>query len=103
MIADAVTLVDRIFGRSSSQSTCQLYLKEYRQSTYSKRCSIGLKGFFVCLFVFKAAHVAYGSFQVRGQIRAAAAALYHSHSNKESELCQKVSVTFSFTVLSVQR
>ena len=33
-----------------------------------------------------AAPEAYGSFQVRGQIRAAAASLHHSHSNMGSEL-----------------
>ena len=31
--------------------------------------------------------VAYGSFQARGQIRATAAGLHHSHSNMGSKLC----------------
>ena len=39
--------------------------------------------FFLCLF--RAAPVAYGGSQVRGQIRATAAGLYHSHSNPRSE------------------
>ena len=41
---------------------------------------------FVCLFLsFKAAFAAYGSSQARGGIEAAAAGLYHSHSNTRSE------------------
>ena len=36
--------------------------------------------------LFRAAPAAYGSSQIRGQIRAAAAGLYHSHSNARSEL-----------------
>ena len=40
--------------------------------------------FFSFLFLFRAAPVAYGSSQARGQIRAAAASLYHSHSNARS-------------------
>ena len=39
--------------------------------------------FFFCLF--RAAPVAYGSSQARGQIGAAAASLHHSHSNEGSE------------------
>ena len=49
-------------------------------------------GFFVCLFVslffsglFMATLTAYGNSQVRGQIRAAAAVLHHSHSSARSE------------------
>ena len=42
--------------------------------------------FFFCLFlVFRAEHEAYGSSWARGQIGAAAAGLYHSHSNARSE------------------
>ena len=37
-------------------------------------------------FLFRAAPAAHGSSQARGWIRAAAAGLYHSHSNTESEL-----------------
>ena len=37
------------------------------------------------LFLFLAAPVAYGSSQARGQIRAAAAGLHHSHSNTRSK------------------
>ena len=42
---------------------------------------------FVCLLLFRSAPVAYGSSQARGQIRAAAASLHHSHSNSRSESC----------------
>ena len=38
-------------------------------------------------FFFKALLVAYGSSQARGQMRAAAASLHHSHSNIRSEPC----------------
>ena len=41
--------------------------------------------FFFFLGLFRAAPVVYGSFQPRGQIRAAAASLYHSHSHTRSE------------------
>ena len=55
-----------------------------------------LAGFFVCLWafcfgcffvfgVFRYAPSAYGGSQARGQIRAVAAGLYHSHSNVGSE------------------
>ena len=45
--------------------------------------------FIFCLFVFffRVAPAAYGGSQARGQIRAVAASLYHSHSNARSELC----------------
>ena len=39
---------------------------------------------FICLFVFMAEPVAYGSLQPRGRIRTAAAGLYHSHGNARS-------------------
>ena len=42
---------------------------------------------FVCLFVFKAMPAAYGNFQARGWIGAAAASLHHSLSNAGSEPC----------------
>ena len=38
------------------------------------------------LFLFRAAPVAYGVSQARGQIGAVAAGLYHSHSNVRSKL-----------------
>ena len=38
-------------------------------------------------FFFKATPVAYGGSQVRGQIKATAANLHHSHSNAGSALC----------------
>ena len=42
--------------------------------------------FFIFIFyVFRAAPMAYGSSQARGQIRVVAASLYHSHSNVGSE------------------
>ena len=37
--------------------------------------------------LFRAGHVAYGSSQTRGLIRATAAGLYHSHSNTRSKPC----------------
>ena len=41
---------------------------------------------FIYFFVFsRTAHAAYGGSQARGLIRATAASLYHSHSNKGSE------------------
>ena len=49
---------------------------------------VGLCFFFWFLFfsfLFRAAPVAYGSSQARGQIRAAAAGLHHRHSNAGSE------------------
>ena len=41
---------------------------------------VGLLEFFFFFWLFMAAPAAYGRFQVRSQIRAAAAGLYHSHS-----------------------
>ena len=41
---------------------------------------------FFSFFLFRAAPAAYGSSQARGGIRAAAASLYHSHSNSGSKL-----------------
>ena len=46
--------------------------------------SVTVRGFFV---VVRAAPVAYGGSQVRGQIRATVAGLHHSHSNAGSEPC----------------
>ena len=44
--------------------------------------------FFVFVFfVFRAAPVANGGSQARGQIKATAASLHHSHSNATSKLC----------------
>ena len=42
---------------------------------------------FFFLFLFRAALVAYGSSQTRGQIGAAAARLHHNHSKAGSETC----------------
>ena len=44
---------------------------------------LGERGAF--FFLFRAAPVAYGSFQARGWMEAAAARLHHSHSNAGSE------------------
>ena len=41
--------------------------------------------FFLNFFLFRATPTAYGRSQARGQIRAAAAGLYHSHSNTGSK------------------
>ena len=41
--------------------------------------------FFPLFFLYRAAPVAYGSSQVKGGIRPAAASLHHSHSNARSE------------------
>ena len=41
---------------------------------------------FIYLFIFRAAPMAYGSSQARGQIGASAARLHHSHSNMGSHL-----------------
>ena len=42
---------------------------------------------FLCVcFFFRAMHIAYGSSQARGRIRAIAASLYHSHNKAGSEL-----------------
>ena len=43
--------------------------------------------FLFCFLHFRAAPVAYGSSQAKGQIGAAAAGLHHSHSNLGSKLC----------------
>ena len=43
------------------------------------------KLFFFFNTLLRTAPVAYGIFQARGQIRAAAASLHHSHSNARSE------------------
>ena len=42
---------------------------------------------FLFFFLFRAAPEAYGGSQARGQIRAAAADLHHSHSNARSKPC----------------
>ena len=42
--------------------------------------------FYLFIFLFRTAPVAYGSFKARGQIRAATAGVYLSHSNARSEL-----------------
>ena len=43
--------------------------------------------FLLVFCLFRAAPAAYGSSQTKHQIGAAAAGLYHSHRNAESELC----------------
>ena len=54
--------------------------------------------FFVFIFLFlffRAPHVAYGSSQARGQNRAVAASLCHSHSNAGSKLCLLLTPQFT--------
>ena len=46
---------------------------------------LGVFLFLFIIIIFMAAPAAYGSFQARGQIRASAAGLCHSHSNRNSE------------------
>ena len=50
---------------------------------------VRLQFYFIYLFIsfFRAVPVACGGSQARGQIRAAAASLRHSHSNARSERC----------------
>ena len=43
--------------------------------------------FFFFFLLFGSAPAAYGSSQARGQVRATATSLHHSHSNTGSELC----------------
>ena len=47
--------------------------------------SLSLFYYYFFFLLFRAALAAYGSSQVRGLIRAAAASLHHSHSNIRSE------------------
>ena len=49
-------------------------------------CIHGFGLFVVAVFLFRAAPLAYGRFQARGQIGAVAANLCHSHSNMGSKL-----------------
>ena len=51
--------------------------------------------FIIIYLLFRAAPVAYGSSQARGQIRAIAAGLQHSHSNLGSELCLQPTPRFT--------
>ena len=72
------------------------WFKDFRLLLFSIRMSHSLqklscqekKGYFFFFFfgLFRATPVACGSFQARGQIRAAAASLPHSHSNTGPEL-----------------
>ena len=49
-------------------------------------CHLRIDIYFLFVCFFRAAPVAYGSSQARGQIGAATAGLHHSHSNTRSEL-----------------
>ena len=51
----------------------------------SNACKAGST--FAFFFFFRATPMAYGSFQARGQIKAIAAGLRHSHSNSGPEPC----------------
>ena len=46
---------------------------------------IGHFYFYLFIFILRATSAAYGSFQARGLVGAAAAGLHHSHSNMGSE------------------
>ena len=52
----------------------------------------------IIIFLFRAAPVAYGSSQARGQIRAAAAGLQYSHSNGGSETSLQPTLQFTATL-----
>ena len=55
------------------------------------KCPAALHFFFFFFFgVFRAAASAYGSSKARGQIRAVAAGLHHSHSHARFELCLRL-------------
>ena len=57
-------------------------------TTYSKQVLqfLAQYSFHIFFFLFRAAVMVHGSSQARGQIEAAAAGLYHSHSNARSKL-----------------
>ena len=63
------------------ESTTGLLKKYFSKLHFSIFC------LFLCFLLFRAAHSAYGSPQARGQLRAVAGSLHHSHSNVGSELC----------------
>ena len=64
-----------------------LYPQTFRSTRSSiwEEPSFHYSGMCVCV-CFRATLVAYGSSQARGQIRAVASGLHHSHSNMGSEL-----------------
>ena len=67
----------------SGQETCLLS----KESTVSRPGAVGGLELLIFFFLFlRAAPSAYGGSQARGQIRAAAAGLHHSHNNTRSEL-----------------
>ena len=60
--------------------------------------SLGVEYLFcVCVCLFRAAPVAYGSSQARGQTGAVAASLCHSHSNARSKLCLRLTLQLMAT------
>ena len=54
--------------------------------------------FFFFLIFFRATPEGYVNSQARGPIRAAAAGLYHSHSNTRSELCLRPTLQLKATL-----
>ena len=58
-----------------------LYLRESQRRMKHNFLFFLFIYFFFCSFVFRATPMACGNFQARGQIRALAAGLHHSHSN----------------------
>ena len=65
---------------------CNLHQSSWQRRIVNLLCHKGTPQVFFCLFVFclfRAALMAYGSSQARGQIGATAASLRHSHSNRD--------------------
>ena len=58
---------------------------------------IVLSGFLFLFFFFSAEGGAYGSSQAKGQIRATAASLHHSHSNARSQPCLQPTLQLTAT------
>ena len=65
-------------------------MRKLKYYIFGNLCVVLTKGnwifcFIFCFLLFRAAPVAYGVSQARGQIGATAAGLHHSHSNTGSE------------------
>ena len=71
-ILEMDTLLATTFGKNFSHSVSYICFYDF---------------LFFFFLLFRVACVAYGIFQARGQIRAAAASLPHSHNNGGSKLC----------------
>ena len=61
-------------------------IQDIKNNSFNPNLSICPPIFCFFIFPFRAAPMAYGGPQARGQIGAAAASLHHSHSNEGSEL-----------------